>query len=212
MKNSCATFLRFLTYSKYFSEVVQEMRRLLGQDKKQPLPSTNKKFIQSKALVGKPLESSSQSCISSESVADCQSSRGDLVEDRRSKEYSAIHCSQNLVEGDNSLTEKKVLPHQTSNSSSSRVFEKGDGEVQPATVDADQNERSNVCSARNNYGNLDLIRIKETLKKRKCIGVVKKPVEAIGAETNSEAWIESELENGIELGNASAEKKQRKLL
>ena len=68
------------------------------------------------------------SCISSESVADCQSSCGQLVEDSGSKKYSATHCSQDVVEGDNYLTAEKVLPQQTSNIvSTSSVVKEGDG-------------------------------------------------------------------------------------
>ena len=189
------------------------MRRFLGQDRKQPQPSSNGRSIQSKALVGKPQQSSSHSCISSESIADCQSSCGELVEDRGSGKYAATHCGQGVVKGDNYSAAKKVLPHETSNSgSASSVVEEGDGEIQQTTVDADQNARCNVFIVQNKCVKLDVMRIKETLKKRKCNAVVKKRLEAIVSETNSEAWIESELENGIEVDEVSAEKKQRKLL
>ncbi|PON93393.1 Cyclin [Trema orientale] len=201
-------WLEFDVSLKQLEEVIQEMRRLLGQDRKQPLPSSNRRSIQSKASVGKPLENSSQSCISSESVADCQSSHRYLVEDRGSKEYSATRCHNNLAEDDNYLTACKT----SDSGSTSRVVEGVDGEIQLTIVDTDQKTRSNVFRVQNYCCKLDVTRIKDTLKKRKCNGVVKKPLEAVSAEANNEAWIESELENGIDLGIASVKKRQRRLL
>ncbi|XP_062097436.1 cyclin-T1-3-like isoform X2 [Humulus lupulus] len=199
---------------KLLEEVIQEMHKLLGQDRKEPLPSSNRNTrpIQSKASLDKPLESSSLSCITSESVTDCQSNHGDVVEHGGSKEYSATHCSQNVVESDKYSKAKKISPHHTSNSViTSSAVEEGNGVIQPTAVDTIKNARSKVSSIQNSGGKLDVIRIKEMLKKRKCNGVLKKPLEAIDAEKNSEDLIESELEIVIELGIASTEKKQRKL-
>lgn len=195
---------------KLLEEVVEEMHRLLGR--KKAFPSKDR-LIQSKVVAQKPLESSSQSCISSsESVADCHSSRGNLVEERGStKEYSVPNHSQNLVAGDNCTMVKNDLPCRTSDSgTASSVVEEGDCEVHPKTMDSDQSSRSKVFSGQEKTITIDIIRIRETLKRRKSDGVVKKSVEAIiAAEVDSEAWIESELENGIDMGNEASMKKQK---
>lgn len=195
---------------KYFSEVVEEMHRLLGRKK---AFSSKDRFIQSKAVAKKPLESCSQSCISSsESVANCHSSCGNLVEERGStKEYTASNHSKNLVAGDNCTMVKNDLPCRTSDSgTASSVVEEGDCEVHPKTMDSDQSSRSKVFFGQEKTVTIDIIRIRETLKRRKSDGVVKKSVEAIiAAEVDGEAWIESELENGIEMGNEASMKKQK---
>ncbi|KAM6579921.1 hypothetical protein CsatA_003695 [Cannabis sativa] len=185
---------------KLLEEVIQQMHKLLEQDRKETQPSSNRNRRPSKASVDKPLESSSLSCITSESVTDCHSSRGG------SKESSVTHCGPNLAEGDSSVI-------------TSRAVEKGPSfatskvcKIQPTTVDTIQNARSKACSStQNKHGEFDVIRIKEMLKKRKCNGVPKKPLEAIGAERDIEALIESELENGIDLEIPLTKKKQRKL-
>ncbi|RXI09888.1 hypothetical protein DVH24_027489 [Malus domestica] len=57
---------------------------------------------------------------------------------------------------------------------------------------------------------IDVDRIRDAIKRRRRDKVVnKKSVHAIDDEIDPEAWIESELENGVELQNASATKKQR---
>lgn len=184
------------------------MLRLLGQDRKEALPSTDRP-IQSKAVVQKPLEISSQSCISSSgSISNNHSSRGNLAEERGSKEYLASNCSQNLIEGVNCTTVKSVLPCRTSDSgSASTVVEKGDYEVK--TMDSDHNSRSKGFSAQNNSTKIDGNHIRETLKRRKSDGVVKKLPEVMGAEMGNEIWIESGVENRIETMNSAAKKKHR---
>lgn len=195
---------------KVLEEVVEEMHRLLGR--KKAFPSKDR-LIQSKAVAQKPLESCSQSCISSsESVANCHSSCGNLVEERGStKEYSASNHSQYLVAGHNCTMVKNDFPCRTSDSgTASSVVEEGDCEVHPKTMDSDQSSRSKVFFGQEKTVTIDIIRIRETLKRRKSDGVVKKSVEAIiAAEVDGEAWIESELENGIEMGNEASMKKQK---
>ncbi|EXC25053.1 hypothetical protein L484_021924 [Morus notabilis] len=185
---------------KQLEEVIQEMHRLLGQDRKEALPSTDRP-IQSKAVVQKPLEISSQSSISSSgSISNNHSSRGNLAEERGSTEYLASNCSQNLIEGVNCTTVKSVLPCRTSDSgSASTVVEEGDYEA----------KTMEVFSAQNNSTKIDGNRIRETLKRRKSDGVIKKLSEAMGAEMGNEAWIESEVENRIETMNRAAKKKHR---
>lgn len=75
----------------------------------------------------------------------------------------------------------------------------------------DQNSRCKIVDVPNNCGKIDINRIRE-LKRRRCDkGVNKKFAGSIDDELDPEAWIESELENGVELEDASAAaKKQRK--
>ena len=142
------------------------------------------------------------------SVADCHSSRGDLAEGRKAKEHSASHCSRNPMEGDHGTTPKNALLSQTSYSGcgSGSVVEDGDGEVQQIAVDSVEKPQLKNFAAHQKNSKIDIDRIREAMEKRKREGALKKLVEAIGSEIDTDAWIE------IELGNTLPEKKQRKVL
>ncbi|KAM2995022.1 hypothetical protein FF2_042033 [Malus domestica] len=93
----------------------------------------------------------------------------------------------------------------------SGVDEGSGAEIKPIKVELDdQNSKCRTVSAQTNGSKIDVDRIRDAIKRRRRDKVVnKKSVHAIDDEIDPEAWIESELENGVELQNASATKKQR---
>ncbi|XP_021285183.1 cyclin-T1-3-like [Herrania umbratica] len=77
-----------------------------------------------------------------------------------------------------------------------------------ATEESDRSFK--IVSVRNTFSKNDANRIRETLKRRRCDRAAnRKYVRGIDDETNSEAWIERELENGIELEPTSSHKQRR---
>ncbi|KAM2118876.1 hypothetical protein ACFX1Q_017029 [Malus domestica] len=65
------------------------------------------------------------------------------------------------------------------------------------------------CSVQTNGSKIDIDRIRDAMKRRRRDKDVNKNVHAIDDEKDPEAWIENELENGVELKGTSARKKQR---
>ncbi|XP_020534779.1 cyclin-T1-3 isoform X2 [Jatropha curcas] len=174
---------------KQLEEVIQEMVRLLEQDKKQAPPPMHEMSTRSRTSVGKTITSSAQSAVSSVSNASLHSTG------------RAIKESQVL--GKRNIGMKKDLPSQTSESGAVSSIDDGDGENQP-----DLNSSCNNSSSK-----IDADRIREALKRRRCERASsKKSGETMNAEVGSEAWIERKLEDGIELVSAaSSDKRQRKL-
>lgn len=180
------------------------MLKLLEQDRKQTLPPRHERFTQSTALAGK-MNSSPQSCISDGSIARRHSSNvATLENDGLSKSLACV--------GKNGCV-KEVLPPQTSDSASSSVVEDGEGDSHPRTVESDHDPGCKIISVHDTYSKIDANRIKEALKRRRLDGAAnKKFVEASNPEIDGEAWIERELENGIELESASSKRKRGEVL
>lgn len=172
------------------------MLKLFEQDRKQALP---RRCTQSTGLAGKTNVSSPQSCLSDGSVVSRHSSHGSIAETDRFGGSLAGRGKHVAMEED--------LPCQTSNSTSSSVVEDGEGVSQPRTAESDQNPTFN-----NIHSKIDTDRIREALRRRKRgdEAANKKLVEVIDPVMDSEAWIERELENGIELESASSRKKRIK--
>ena len=95
--------------------------------------------------------------------------------------------------------------------SASSVVEDGDGQIEPQRVESDCNSSYKIVSVHNNHTKIDTNRIREAIKRRRDTAANKKFVEEVNAEIDSEAWIERELEHGIELEYSSSIKKQRKV-
>lgn len=185
----------------FLSEVIQQMTvKFLKQDRKQTPPTSNGRITQSKAVVQKAVVNSPQTCVSSGSTADYTSSHKILVDAESVKSNS----SQNLERGHSCLTVKGALLCQTGDGGSAKsVVEDGDGQIEPKSVEPDQ--KSSYKSK------IDTNRIREALKRRRSDAAGNMNfAEAINAEIDCEAWIERELENGIELGYSPLVKKQRK--
>lgn len=182
------------------------VRTLHKASGKQALSPKNGRVNQSETLIRRPSDpSSSQSCVSSEAVVDCHFRHSTLVEEDRGLGESIMSYSENIVEGDNYTTMKEALSCQTCDGGSpSGIVEDGGAEVKPISGELDdQNDNA-----------IDIHRIRDKLKRRRSSGKVlnKKMVDSTDAEIDAEAWIESELEGGIVLEDASPKKKQRELL
>lgn len=140
-----------------------------------------------------PQQSSSQSCVSSVTV---------VHKDRADIKTPMEHESRTVVENETS----------NSGASASSVVEDGNGDAQPSTVvDSDKKPKPEIATARTGSSKIDVARIREALKKRKRAMIEKSSLESVYVE-GSEAWIERQLENGIEIGYASMEKKQRNVM
>lgn len=174
-----------------------------------PLPAKTERVVQPETPSRKPIDSSPQSCISSEAMVDLHSRHDAIVDDRGLGGESVMSsCRQNLG-GENNVTGKDALPCQTSDSS---IVKDSGGEIKAIRGKLDdQNSRCKIVDIPNSCGKIDINRIRE-LKRRRCDkGVNKKLAGSIDDELDPEAWIEIELENGVELEDASAAaKKQRK--
>lgn len=196
-------WVEFDVSPKQLDDVIQEMVRTLHKASgKQALSPKNGRVNQSETLVRRPSDpSSSQSCVSSEAVVDCHFRHSTLVEEDRGLGESIMSYSENVVEGDNYTTMKEALSCQTCDSGSpSGIVEDGPAEVKPISGKLDdQNDNA-----------IDIHRIRDKLKRRRSSGKIlnKKMVESTDAEIDAEAWIESELEGGIVLEDASPKKKQ----
>ncbi|XP_022772710.1 cyclin-T1-3-like [Durio zibethinus] len=105
---------------------------------------------------------------------------------------------------------KESLPCQTSDSGASTVVDNGEGECELRIEQSDLNPSVKIVSVHNTFSKSDADRIRETLKRRRCDRAANlKYVEGRDDEVDSEAWIERELEIGIELESASYLKRRR---
>lgn len=202
-------WLEFEVAPKQLKEVIQQMMlKLLKQDQKKAPRTACGRNTQPEALAQKSVVSSNQTCISSGSTSDCHSSHGTLVEAGGVNSNSSL----NQEKVDNCLSVKEALPCQMSDGgSASSVVEDGDGQIEPQRVESDCNSSYKIVSVHNNHTKIDTNRIREAIKRRRDTAANKKFVEEVNAEIDSEAWIERELEHGIELEYSSSIKKQRKI-
>ncbi|XP_062009905.1 cyclin-T1-4-like isoform X2 [Rosa rugosa] len=201
-------WVEFNVSPKQLDDVIQEMVRSLQKaSRKQALsPKNGGKGNQSETLIRRPSDpSSSQSCVSSEPVVDCHFRHSTLVEEDRGLGESIMSCGQNVIEGENCTTTKEALSCHTCDSGSpSGNVEDGGAGIKPVREEPDdQNDNA-----------IDIDRIRDKLKRRRSGGKVlnKKMVDATDVEIDAEAWIESELEGGIVVEDASPEKEQKEVL
>ncbi|KAB1199542.1 hypothetical protein CJ030_MR0G020849 [Morella rubra] len=104
-----------------------------------------------------------------------------------------------------------IVEHEPHCGSLSSVAEDGDSQVKPKTVEYDKKLGYKIFPRQNDYNKINVNRIRETLKRKRYNAAISvKHVDSINAEMDSEAWIEIELENRIELEYSSLAKKQRK--
>ncbi|XP_038704602.1 cyclin-T1-3-like isoform X2 [Tripterygium wilfordii] len=185
-------WMEFEVSTKKLKEVIRHMIKLLKDDKKQtPLPKS-KIVDQSSVSVGKQSTTSPESCISIGSVTESPSCNKSMVDKGG--------IGKSLTSGDMYVCAKEVLPYPTSSTSAGTAVEECDVESQPKTGGSDSLSGDKVISSNNMYRKIDPSRIREALKRKRSIQVAKKKVvEVMDAEIGSEAWIEKELENGIQL-------------
>ncbi|KAG2698551.1 hypothetical protein I3843_07G155400 [Carya illinoinensis] len=197
-------WLEFEISPKQLKEVIQHMMLTLKQNIKQVPPATRGRITQSVAPVQKAMVNGQNP--GGGSAADCSSSCSNLVEAGGVRSNK----SQNLERGDCHLSVKEALPSKTNDNGCDGGTVEDHSQVKPKTVESDQRSSYQIFPNQNNHIKIDTNRIREALKrKRRGTAADMKFAEATNSEMDSEAWIERELENGIELEYSSLAKKQR---
>ncbi|XP_022144252.1 cyclin-T1-3-like isoform X2 [Momordica charantia] len=209
-------WMEFDVSPKQLQEVIQQMLKLFEKDRKQSLPPSKKKTHQPEVLDGQTRVDSSQSCVSSVSISDQLDSHDVMAEASDCNKSVMPNCCHNQENINYCISPVEVLPCQTSDAgSSSSVIDNGDTGICRSTEDnyPDQITQSTTVSisASNDYNKINFSRIRETIKRRKlCRATNIKEVQPMSPDVDSEAWIEKELEHGIELEYESSLKKKRK--
>ncbi|KAF8405276.1 hypothetical protein HHK36_010178 [Tetracentron sinense] len=216
-------WLEFDVAPKQLEEVIQQMLRSLEQKRKQVIPSAREKATEATVVIGKAASCSPQSCVLSGGSITVQDSSNATEGEaggvaRSMKTEDTCTDIQNLANGDTCIAiEGEALRCQTSDCRSmNSVVEDGNGydeiEVQPSTREFNQMSSCKIVSVHGGFSNADKNRIREALKRRRCERATnEKIVEAVDDGIDSEALIERELENGIEVESASAEKRHRRV-
>ncbi|XP_057469798.1 cyclin-T1-3 [Actinidia eriantha] len=152
-------------------------------------------------LVKSAIPSSPQSCIVSSSYVAQDSGHGSAAIDVGLVKSSISKCSENEASND--------ICRQTSDcGSATSVVEDCDG--RPKAGASDRNSSSRIVSVKGGDSKIDVDRIREALKRKRQDTIVNTNIaKAMDDEIDSEAWIEKELENGIELETASGNKRRR---
>ncbi|XP_038886314.1 cyclin-T1-3-like [Benincasa hispida] len=207
-------WMEFDVSPKQLQEVIQRMLKLFEKDRKQSLPPSKEKTHQPEALDGQTRVDSSQSCISSVTVSDQLDSHEAMTvasECNKSVMPSCCHDQQNV---NYCISPVEVLPCQTSDTgSSSSAVDNGDTGVCQNTEEnfPDQITQSTTVSISVSKDKINLCQIREAIKRRRlCRATSTKEVQPVSPDIDSEAWIEKELEHGIELEYESSLKKKRK--
>ncbi|XP_042496360.1 cyclin-T1-4-like isoform X2 [Macadamia integrifolia] len=163
------------------------------------------------AVVEKAVSCCSQSCILSASIGgsvSSQGSDGDVGGGDMSTSMKETYCS----------ISEKGEPSQCRASdcgSMNSVVEDGNtpevGEVQPTILESDQISSCKIVSVNVGLSDFDKVRMREALKRRRSERATRMAVVAID-DDDDDAWIEREVEKGVEVETASAEKRQKLVL
>lgn len=190
--------IRVLAVLVIFAEVIQHMRRLLGQSSKQAVPASSETTSGLKPLAGKRKSGNSELCISSGSVAGQDSRDHSMGTNRMLSKSVVVKCNQKEPNHDAHDTVKTNENCLSDSGSANSVVEDGDPEL--VTGDSNQNTSCKIVSVKESIQKIDITRIRERLKRRKLDRVEKtKSGDNLEDEIISgEAWIETELEKGIE--------------
>ncbi|XP_022996678.1 cyclin-T1-3-like [Cucurbita maxima] len=211
-----AWWMEFDVSPKQLQEVIQQMLKLFEKDRKQSLPPSKEKNHKPEALDGQTRVDSSQSCISSVTISDHLDSHKAIREAsdcNKSVTPSRCHNQQNV---NYRISPVEVLPCQTSDTgSSSSAIDNGDTGICQNTEEnyPDQIKQSKTVaiSMSKDYKKINLCQIREAIKRRRlCRTTSTTEVQPMNSDVDSEAWIEKELEQGIELEYESSLKKRQK--
>ncbi|OMO87542.1 hypothetical protein CCACVL1_08959 [Corchorus capsularis] len=238
MENGRVWWLEFDISPKQLQEVTQQMVKLLEQDKKRALPARHEKPSQSCTLDAPlakdqsgaeaengELRTSVNDCVRKVSLNEVfqhqtsDSGASSVVEDsnennQKRTEVPGQNRSSKVVSsqafGNKQVSLKENLTCQTSDSGASTVVDNGDGECERRIEESHVKPSFGIVSARNTLSKIDADRIRETLKRRRCDKAANsKRVRSIDDEADSEAWIERELESGIEMESSSSQKQRK---
>lgn len=203
-------WMQFDVSPKQLEEVIQQMMGLWEKNRKQALPPKERKVTESNPVTGKSTFRSPRSCALSGSII-AQDSKIVASDDSGGLTRSATsNCMEKQAVGSAPEISKETIHSQTSDcGSADSVVEDCVGE--PAIGKSDQDSSYNIVSVEGSKTQIDADRIRETLKRRKSDrSKNKKFPEATDDDIDGEAWIERELEKGIEADSPLA-KKRRKL-
>ncbi|KAL6992388.1 hypothetical protein U1Q18_010497 [Sarracenia purpurea var. burkii] len=164
------------------------------------------------ALAKSVISNSQQSYIISSSSVTQDAGHSATVNTGRVIKSATPKCSENEAFSRGfyvGMQESFCCPTSDCGSTNSAV-EDGDGE--PKSGQSVLNSSSKIISVQGGESKVDVDRIRETLKRRRCDKILnKKLVETIDDEmVDGEAWIERELENGIEVETAASLDKRRR--
>ncbi|KAK4429308.1 Cyclin-T1-4 [Sesamum alatum] len=192
-----AWWMQFDVSPKQLEEVIQHMLGLLGQSSKQAVPASSEPKSESKGVAGKRKSDSSQICISSRSTVEQDSSNSAKDTAKIIPKSAAVKCNQKKSTSDTNDT-VPTENCQSDSGSANSVVEDGDAEL--ITGDSNQDSSCKIVSVKERCQKIDITRIRERLKRRKLDRVEKKTLDDnLEDEMSGEAWIEKELEKGIEL-------------
>lgn len=192
------------------------MLKLFEKDRKESLPPSKEKTHQPEALDGQTRVDSSQSCISSVTISDQLDSHDAMTEAKDCNKSVMPNCCHNQENINYCTSPVEVLPCQTSDTgSSSSAIDNGDAGICQSTEEnyPGQITQSTTVpiSVSKDYKKINLCQIREAIKRRRlCRASSTKEVQPMSPDIDSEAWIEKELEHGIELEYESSLKKRRK--
>lgn len=206
-------WMEFDVSPKQLQEVIQQMLKLFEKDRKQGLPPSKEKTHQPEALDGQARVDSSQSCISSVTISDHLDEAMTEASECNKSVMPSCHNQQNI---NCCISPVEVLPCQTSDTgSSSSAIDNGDTGICLNTAEnyPDQITQTTTVSisVSKDCKKINLCQIREAIKRRRlCRATSTKEVQPMSPDIDSEAWIEKELEHGIELEYESSLKKKRK--
>ncbi|KAL0314642.1 UNVERIFIED_CONTAM: Cyclin-T1-4 [Sesamum angustifolium] len=196
--NRKAWWMQFDVSPKQLEEVIQHMLGLLGQSSKQGVPCSSEPKSELRSVSGKRKPDSSQLCISSGSTVEQDSSNKAMDTARIISKSAAVKCNQKLPTSDANDTMQTTENCLSDSGSANSVVEDGDTEL--ITGDSNQESSCKIVSVKERCQKIDITRIRERLKRRKMDRVEKKNLDDnLEDEITGEAWIEKELEKGIEL-------------
>ncbi|PPR88771.1 hypothetical protein GOBAR_AA31916 [Gossypium barbadense] len=238
MEKGKVWWLEFDISPKQLQEVTQQMVRLLEQDKRRALSSRHERASQSASLAGNTMTQSCTSSASagtqsgagaesskvSKSMDNCASQdcvkevfphqksddgASGVVEDgsgtgqprtEESDQNQSFKIVSSVACDNKQASAKESLPSQTSDSGASTVVDNAEGDCDEL--------RTGISSSKPNKSDAD--RIREIFKRRRCDRAANlKRTKVRDDEVDSEAWIERELEMGIELESAASRKRGR---
>ncbi|KAG6585576.1 Cyclin-T1-3, partial [Cucurbita argyrosperma subsp. sororia] len=207
-------WMEFDVSPKQLQKVIQKMLKLFEKDRKQNLPPS--KTHQPEPLDGQTRVDSSQSCISSVTISDQLDSHDATTEASGCNEPVMPNCCHNQETINYCISPVEVLPCQTSDTgSSSSAIDNGDTGICRSTEEnyPDQTTQSTTgsVSVSKDYSKINVFQIREAIKRRRLSRATStKEVQPMSPDIDSEAWIEKELEHGIELEYESSLKKRIK--
>lgn len=173
------------------------MQKLLAENQKQGTQPTGCRSAVSKSTDKKKDLSSPESCITSGSAQD---SRNVTILDAGKDSRRAVStCTQRKPDCNYQENVKERGHCQTSDSGSTNSAV-ADGDLEPKAADSDPNPQScKIVSLQGSYSKIDVHGIRDRIKKRKLDRLREmKLSDVMDNTTDGDAWIEKELENGIE--------------